>query len=93
MPLLKQDEDGVVKKGNLIIQFNVTFPMTSKIEVNGGSRHPLYKYLLEKFPGDITWNFEKFLVNRQGEVIARFEPKQGPMNEDLRAAINTALAS
>ena len=74
-------------------QFNVTFPMTSKIEVNGANRHPLYQYLLEKFPGDITWNFEKFLINRNGDVIARFEPKQGPMNEDLRAAINTALAS
>lgn len=73
-------------------KFNVTFPMTSKIEVNGANRHPLYQHLLEKFPGDITWNFEKFLVNRQGEVIARFEPKQGPMNEDLRAAINNALA-
>ena len=74
-------------------KFNVTFPMTSKIEVNGANRHPLYKYLLEKIPGDISWNFEKFLVNRQGEVIARFEPKQGPMNDDLRAAINAALAS
>jgi glutathione peroxidase len=72
-------------------KFNVTFPMTSKIEVNGPNRHPLYQYLISKFPGDITWNFEKFLVDRSGEVIARFEPKQGPMNEDLRAAINNAL--
>jgi len=74
-------------------KFNVTFPMTSKIEVNGTNRHPLYKHLLEKFPGDITWNFEKFLIGKSGEVLARFEPKQGPMNEDLRAAINAALAS
>jgi len=74
-------------------KFDVTFPMTSKIDVNGANRHPLYQYLVSKFPGDIAWNFEKFLVNRHGEVIARFEPKQGPMNEDLRAAINSALAS
>ena len=67
--------------------------MTSKIEVNGAGRHPLYQHLLSKFPGDITWNFEKFLIARDGEVLARFEPKQGPMNEELRAAINTALAS
>lgn len=73
-------------------KFDVTFPMTSKIEVNGANRHPLYQYLVSKFPGDITWNFEKFLIGRNGEVLARFEPKQGPMNEELRAAINTALA-
>jgi glutathione peroxidase len=72
-------------------KFNVTFPMTAKIEVNGANRHPLYQFLVSKFPGDITWNFEKFLVGRDGAVLARFEPKQGPMNEDLRAAINTAL--
>lgn len=77
-------------------QFNVTFPLTSKIEVNGGNRHPLYAFLAgpqATFPGDITWNFEKFLIGRQGEVRARFEPKQGPMNEDLRAALNAALQS
>ena len=74
-------------------QFNVTFPMTSKIEVNGANRHPLYQHLLKKFPGDITWNFEKFLIGRNGDVLARFEPKQGPMNEDLRAAINAALST
>jgi glutathione peroxidase len=76
-------------------KFDVTFPMTSKIDVNGPGRHPLYEFLAgkqAKFPGDITWNFEKFLISRQGEVIARFEPKQGPMNEELRAAINQALA-
>lgn len=74
-------------------KFDVTFPMTSKIEVNGANRHPLYQYLVKQFPGDIAWNFEKFLIGRKGEVLARFEPKQGPMNDELRAAINTALAS
>jgi glutathione peroxidase len=77
-------------------KFDVTFPMTSKIEVNGPARHPLYIFLAgdhAKFPGDITWNFEKFLIARNGEVLARFEPKQGPMNEELRAAINMALSA
>jgi len=76
-------------------KFSVTFPLTSKIDVNGARRHPLYDFLAgknAKFPGDITWNFEKFLIGRNGDVLARFEPKQGPMNEELRAAINTALA-
>ena len=75
--------------------FDVSFPMTSKIEVNGENRHSLYTFLADndaKFSGDITWNFEKFLINRKGEVIARFEPQQGPMNEDLRNAIKSALA-
>lgn len=75
--------------------FNVTFPLSSKIEVNGSGRHPLYEFLAgksAKFPGDITWNFEKFLIGRHGDILARFEPKQGPMNEDLRAAIHAALA-
>lgn len=76
-------------------KFNVSFPLTSKIDVNGANRHPLYEFLAGKdarFPGDITWNFEKFLIGRQGEVLQRFEPKQGPMNEELRTAINAALA-
>lgn len=76
-------------------QYQVSFPLSSKIEVNGAARHPLYTFLAgagSKFPGDITWNFEKFLIGRNGDVLARFEPKQGPMNEDLRAAINAALA-
>ena len=76
--------------------FAVTFPMTAKIEVNGANKHPLYEFLTgsnAKFPGVITWNFEKFLIDRNGDVIARFEPKQGPMNDDLRDAINNALAT
>lgn len=76
--------------------FSVTFPLASKVDVNGSGRHPLYEFLAgknAKFPGDITWNFEKFLIGRNGDVLARFEPKQGPMNEDLRSAINVALAS
>src|SRR3954463_3686488 len=59
--------------------YGVTFPMTEKIEVNGDGRHPLYQELTkvadaEGVDGDIRWNFEKFLVGRDGNVVARFSP-------------------
>jgi glutathione peroxidase len=74
--------------------FGVTFPMSAKIEVNGAGRHPLYHYLAgdeAKFPGDITWNFEKFLIGRDGDVVARFSPKVTPEASELAEAIETAL--
>lgn len=78
-------------------KYNVTFPVFSKIVVKGQGAHPLYKYLTSKetnpkFAGDIPWNFSKFLVNRKGEVIARFEPKDKPEGEKVTAAIEKALA-
>ncbi len=76
-------------------KFSVTFPMSAKIEVNGDSRHPLYEYLAGKdgkFPGDITWNFEKFLVNRNGDAIERFEPVVNPGDDALTSAIEAELA-
>jgi glutathione peroxidase len=67
--------------------YGVTFPMTEKVEVNGASRHPLYAALAqaadeEGRTGDIQWNFEKFLVDGSGEVVARFGP--GVVPEDPR---------
>jgi glutathione peroxidase len=77
-------------------RFDVTFPMFSKIEVNGPGRHPLYAFLTaEKTapdgPGDIQWNFAKFLVDRSGNVIARFSPTAAPASEEVVAAIEKAL--
>lgn len=75
--------------------YHVTFPMTAKIEVNGDGRHPLYRYLAGEgaaFPGDITWNFEKFLIGKRGEVVKRFSPKVAPDAEELTAAIDAELA-
>lgn len=77
-------------------KYNVTFPLFSKISVKGTDQAPLYQFLTGKdtdprFAGDITWNFEKFLVNRQGQVIARFAPKHKPTEPDVVAAIETAL--
>lgn len=76
--------------------YGVTFPMTEKVDVNGASRHPLYAMLTstkdaEGHTGDIRWNFEKFLVAKDGKVIARYSPMVSPDDETLRAAIRSAL--
>ncbi len=74
--------------------YQISFPLMAKIEVNGASRHPLYQFLAgdnATFPGDIGWNFEKFLIGKQGEVLQRFSPKTEPESEDVIAAIKAAL--
>jgi glutathione peroxidase len=78
--------------------YGVQFPLTEKIEVNGEGRHPLYEQLTptedaEGHTGDIRWNFEKFLIGRDGEIIARFSPLIEPGNDDLVSAIEKAVAS
>ncbi len=65
------------------LNFGVSFPLFEKLEVNGDNTHPLFKYLKQKAPGvfgteAIKWNFTKFLVNRHGEVVKRFAPKDKP---------------
>ncbi len=57
--------------------YGVTFPMMAKISVKGEDMHPLYKYLTEDspYPGEITWNFNKFLLDREGNVVARYDSK------------------
>lgn len=72
-------------------KYNVTFPMFSKIEVNGKGASPVYQALKAKFPGDITWNFEKFLINKKGEVVKRFAPKVKPDAKEVIAAIEAEL--
>src|SRR5579859_1869712 len=77
-------------------KFNVTFPLFDKIEVNGPNRHPLYTSLTGKdspYPGDIKWNFSKFLIGRDGKILKRFEPGTTPESPELTAAIDTALAA
>lgn len=76
--------------------YGVTFPMTEKIEVNGAGRHALYQLLTttadaEGHAGDIRWNFEKFLVGKDGKVVARFGPMVAPEDATLRTAITGAL--
>jgi glutathione peroxidase len=77
--------------------YGVTFPMTAKLEVNGGSRDPLYAALTETpdadgAAGDIQWNFEKFVLAPDGRVVARFRPRTEPDAPEVRAAIESALA-
>src|SRR5216110_447561 len=77
-------------------KYNVTFPLFDKIEVNGANRHPLYVALAGKdspFPGDIKWNFGKFLIGRDGKIIKRFEPRTTPDAPEVTEAIEAALAA
>ena len=77
--------------------YDVTFPLFAKLDVNGPARAPLYGYLATQTvgpeeAGDLKWNFGKFLVGRDGTVRARFAPTVKPTDPALRAAIDAALA-
>ena len=77
-------------------KYNVTFPMFSKISVKGPDEHPLYKFLTDqktdpKFAGEITWNFNKFLIDKNGNIVARFDSKDTPESDKVVAAIEQAL--
>jgi glutathione peroxidase len=79
-------------------KYDVTFPMMSKISVKGDDKHPLYKYLTEgpageDFAGDVEWNFAKFLIDRNGNVIARFTSRTKPEEPQVSATIEKALAA
>jgi len=71
-------------------KYNVTFPMYSKISVKGDDKAPLYQFLTTT-GGEIQWNFTKFLVDKSGQVVARFEPKVTPESPEVAAAIEKAL--
>ena len=80
------------------VNYGVTFPMFAKIDVNGPSRHPLYAEL-EQTPdaegnaGDVQWNFEKFLIGKDGSVLARFRPRTEPEAPEVVEAIEASLSS
>ena len=78
------------------LKYNVTFPMFAKISVKGTDQHPFYTFLTNKqsnpsFEGDITWNFEKFVADKNGKIIARFPPKTKPDDPKIVEVIETAL--
>jgi glutathione peroxidase len=78
------------------LKYKVTFPMFSKISVKGTDQHPFYTFLTNKasnpgFDGDITWNFEKFLADKNGKIIARFSPGTKPDDAKLVEAVENAL--
>ncbi|MEU9113234.1 glutathione peroxidase [Streptomyces sp. NPDC048483] len=76
--------------------YGVSFPLFEKTDVKGADRHPLYAELTgtedaEGAAGDVQWNFEKFLIDHQGEVVGRFRPRTEPEADELVAAIEAAL--
>lgn len=81
------------------LKYNVTFPMFSKVSVKGTDQTPLYTFLTNQennagvAKGDISWNFEKFLTDKNGKIIARFSPKTKPDDAKIVEAIEAALKS
>lgn len=74
--------------------YQVTFPLSAKIEVNGANRHPVYRFLTSAesgIAGDISWNFEKFLIGRDGRVLKRYPPETRPRDNGLMQDIAEAL--
>jgi glutathione peroxidase len=78
--------------------YGVTFPLMEKIEVNGEGRHPIYRELTatpdaEGQAGDITWNFEKFLVSPKGEIVGRYRPQVEPEDPSIVSDIEAQLTA
>lgn len=76
------------------LNYHVTFDMFSKISVKGEDQHPLYKYLTTEteFPGDVKWNFQKYLVDRKGRVVAMFPTKVKPTDKEFVAKLESLLS-
>ncbi len=74
-------------------KFEVSFPMMAKISVKGDDKHPLFTHLTEgsDYPGEIKWNFSKFLLNREGHLVARFDSGVEPLSDELTSAIKKVL--
>ncbi|HEY3645592.1 MAG TPA: glutathione peroxidase [Gammaproteobacteria bacterium] len=74
------------------VNYGVDFPLTSKIEVNGAGTHPLYAWLKSATGGaEIQWNFEKFLIGKDGQIVKRYSPKTVPEDTGLRADIQASI--
>jgi glutathione peroxidase len=77
-------------------KYDVTFPLFAKIDVNGESKHPLFAWMesaatTPEGPGDVSWNFGKFLIGKNGEILARFSPKEDPGGAKITSAIESAI--
>ena len=82
-------------KGFCLTKYSVSFPLFSKISVKGPDKHPLYQYLTEQspFPGEIEWNFQKYLVDRSGNVVGRFHHRTKPLAPEVVNEIERVLTS
>ncbi|MBX3308537.1 MAG: redoxin domain-containing protein [Nitrospira sp.] len=82
-------------KGFCYTKYSVSFPLFSKLSVVGKDKHPLYRYLTEQsaFPGRVTWNFQKYLVDRSGNVIGKYDPDMNPLSPAILTDVEKALAA
>jgi glutathione peroxidase len=82
-------------KGFCYTRYSISFPLFSKITVVGKDKHPLYQYLTEQsaFPGRVTWNFQKYLVDRSGNIIGKYDPGMNPLSPAILADVEKALAA
>lgn len=80
-------------KGFCLTKYSVRFPLFSKISVKGSDKHPLYQYLTEQspFPGEVEWNFQKYLIDRSGNIVARYHHRTKPLSDDIVRGVETAL--
>lgn len=81
-------------KGFCLTKYSLTFPLFSKISVKGSDKHPLYRYLTEQspFPGEVEWNFQKYLVDSNGTVVARYHHRTKPLSEEIVHDVEHTLA-
>jgi len=77
-----------------LTKYSLTFPLFSKISVKGDDKHPLYRYLTEEspFPGEVEWNFQKYLVDPNGTVVARYHHRTKPMSDEIVRDLERTLA-
>ncbi len=75
-------------------KYSLTFPLFSKISVKGEDKHPLYRYLTEQspFPGEVEWNFQKYLVDRSGNVVGRYHHRAKPLSPEIVQDVERTLA-
>ncbi|MGH7234745.1 MAG: glutathione peroxidase [Nitrospiraceae bacterium] len=76
-------------------KYSLTFPLFSKISVKGDDKHPLYRYLTERspFPGEVEWNFQKYLVDRTGRIIARYHHRTKPLSDEIVQDVERTLSN
>ena len=80
-------------KGFCFTKYSLTFPLFSKISVKGSDKHPLYRYLTEEspFPGEVEWNFQKYLIDSHGKVVGRYHHRTKPTSDEIVRDIEHAL--
>lgn len=76
-------------------KYSLSFPLFSKISVKGSDKHPLYRFLTEQspFPGEVEWNFQKYLVDRSGKVVAKYHHRTKPLAQDIVQDVERVLAA